>query len=250
MISAFVRRDIKVRYAQTSMGVLWLIIQPLAYLLAFIFVFRRVFETEETTVPYSLFAVTGLMVWTYFSFSATQTGSSLIGSQEIIKKVYFPKLIIPIAKSIIGFLDLLVVLVIIGILLPFFNLSVSTNILWLPLILAFLVLFGFGVGALISAISIRYRDVQHLVPFIVQLSLFLSPVVYPVQFITDRLPDSLHLIYYINPLSGLIAAVRWSILGNEMDMAGVILSLLVIVSLLFVSLAYFTRVEGKLSDEL
>jgi lipopolysaccharide transport system permease protein len=250
LIASFVRRDIKVRYAQTSLGLLWVFIQPLAYLLSFIFIFNRVFTKSLEDIPYSLFAVTGLMVWTYFSFAVTQAGSSLIGSQEIIRKVYFPKLVIPIGKAFLGLIDLFVVLGFVACLLIYHQVTISSKMLWLPIFLLLTIAFALGLGVLISAVSIRYRDVQHLVPFLVQLGMFFSPVMYPTSFITDHLPKWLQMVYYLNPVSGLIIGVRWATLGTNIDIIGVSISVVSGSLILVGAIAYFFRVERKLADEL
>ena len=250
MIWAFLRRDLKIRYAQTSFGILWLFAQPLAYLLTIVFVFITSYQANLGNIPYSLFAVSGLMIWTYISFASTQAGNSLIGSLEIIQKTYFPRLIIPIAKSFLGLLDLLVVCLFVFILLIYYNVSLTVNIIALPFILVATILIATSIGILVSIITVRFRDIQHLTPFAVQIGLFISPVIYPAESITSSLDGIFSYAYYLNPVSGLISAARWAIFGLNVSFPGIIISGISGLILIGLSLFLFNRIERDLSDKL
>ena len=250
LIKAFVRRDIKIRYAQTSLGLIWLFAQPLAYLFGMFFVFNTSFESRINNLPYSLFVATGLMIWTYVSFTTTQTGSSLLGSLEILRKTYFPRIIIPIAKSILGLIDLSVICFFTFVLLMYHQVSISINILALPLILFFTTIVSMGIGTLVSILIVRFRDLQHIIPFSMQLGLFISPVIYPSTVVTKDLPGYLQYVYYLNPVSGLIDAVRWSILGLKVNIMGVVISCAAGLIILSISMLLFNRIERDLSDKL
>lgn len=241
-------RDLRVRYAQTALGLVWAFFQPLATLLVMILVFGRVVEIETSNVPYPLFAIVGISAWAYFAFVLKESGSSIIGAQEVIRKIYFPRLIIPIAKAFVGFVDMGVAILVMLIMFVAYSAQVSDTAL-----LAFAYLFGImiasaAVGIWISALTIRYRDLQHVVPFIIQFGLFASPVAYPASLVTEALPVWGQVLYFLNPMAGLIEGFRWCILGIGEPGGLAFLSILSTLILAITSLFYFRSVERVIAD--
>ena len=201
-------RDFKVRYAQTTIGLLWALLQPVITLLILSLVFGK-FVGVKTDVPYLLFAMTGLTVWTYFSFVITNAGASIIASQVMIKKIYFPRLIIPLSKAAVGLIDLGISLVIMICLMFYYGIVPSSNVWLAPVFLFFGMLAALAVGILLSAITVRYRDFQHVVPFMVQIGLYITPIAYPADFAMQQLPKWAATVYYLNPIAGVVQGFRW-----------------------------------------
>jgi lipopolysaccharide transport system permease protein len=237
-------KDFKVRYAQTFLGFLWAFIQPAITLLIFSLIFGRAVKVDTGGIPYPLFALCGMIPWTYFSFVMSQAGNSIIGAQSMIKKIYFPRLIMPLSKAIVGLIDLGIVLLFLSFVLVYFSYYPSANILFLPVFLLFAVLAGAGVGIWLSALTIRFRDFQHIIPFMVQLGLYASPIAYPASII----PDQYQLIYHLNPVAGVVEGFRWSILGYGVMNIYTVLSFLIIIILFITSLLYFKSVEKVMAD--
>lgn len=241
-------RDLRVRYAQTFLGLFWAFIQPAATLVIFILIFGRAINIDTAGIPYSLFALTGLSAWTYFGFVLKESGNSIIGAQEMVKKIYFPRLIIPLSKAAVGFVDFGVAILFLISLFIFHSFVPSLNIVFLPLFILLIILAAIAIGIWLSALTIRYRDFQHVVPFIVQFGLWATPVAYPADLIVKNLSPSLQVVYYLNPMAGLVEGFRWSLLGygriNELFYVSMLIT-----GLLFISgLYYFRRVERVMAD--
>lgn len=241
-------RDLKVRYAQTFLGLLWAIIQPLTTLFIFTLIFGRVIKVDTGGIPYPLFAMIGMLGWSYFSFVMSQSGSSVINAQEMIKKIYFPRLVIPLSKAFVGFVDYLVTIVFIIGLLIYFKTSVSSGVVFLPLVFLLNVAAALAIGIWLSALTIRYRDFQHVLPFLVQIGLYVTPVGYPSSLVSEKLPEWAQAIYYLNPVAGIVDWYRWCILGNDSISQYTLFSLAVIVLLLPTGIIYFKKVERVMAD--
>lgn len=241
-------RDLRVRYAQTFLGLLWAIIQPVSTLVIFTLVFGKVVNVDSGGVPYPLFAVSGLVAWSYFAFVLSQSGNSVIGAQDMIKKIYFPRLIIPLSKSLVGLVDFLVAIIFLVVLLAYFRFVPSTGILFLPVLTLLIVLSALAVGIWLSALTIRYRDFQHVVPFLVQFGLYATPVGYPTSLVLDNLPEWAAVLYCLNPMVGIIESIRWSVFGMELSNDYFILSISGTLILLLSGLWYFKRVEKVMAD--
>ncbi len=238
-------RDFKVRYSQTFLGLLWAIIQPLTTLFIFILVFSLAIKVDVGTIPYPVYALTGMIAWNYFSFVMSQAGSSIINSQSIINKIYFPRLVIPISKAIFGIIDFLISLLLMVVLILYYHVQISTNIIFFPLFLLLLFIFSLSIGVLLSALSIRYRDIQNTIPFLAQIGLYLTPVAYSSSII----PAKYHLLFFLNPMAGIVEGIRWSILGTQPLSEGILLYTITIVILAFiVSILYFKKVENVIAD--
>lgn len=240
-------RDFRVRYAQTTIGLLWAVLQPVITLLILSLVFGR-FVGVKTTVPHLLFTVAGMSIWTYFSYVMTNSGNSIIASQEMVKKIYFPRLIIPLSKAVVGLIDFSIALLIMAGLMIYYGIAPSANVWAAPLFLLVGVIAALGAGIWLSALTVRYRDFQHVVPFIVQIGLYVTPIAYPAEFATQQLPKWAATIYYLNPMAGVIQGFRWSLFGGNPPGDLFWVSLVMVLLLFVTGLFYFRKVEDDMAD--
>lgn len=241
-------RDLRVRYAQTFLGLLWAVIQPLATLVIFTVVFGKVAQVDTGGVPYPLFAVCGMGAWSYFSFVLNQSGNSIIGAQEMVKKIYFPRLVIPLSKALVGFVDFAIALALIIVLMINYGFMPSSNIVFLPIFLLLTIISALAVGIWLSALTIRYRDFQHVVPFLVQFGLYATPVGYQAKDIVEKLPEWAVYVFYANPMAGIVEGFRWSLLGGNAPNMYAYFSFAVVLVLFVSGLYYFKRVEKVMAD--
>jgi lipopolysaccharide transport system permease protein len=237
-----------VRYAQTFLGFVWAFIQPALTLFVFSLLFSRGLQINTQNIPYLLFAASGLAAWTYFSAVMGQAGSSIIGAQNMVQKIYFPRLIIPLSKAVAGLIDFGITLFIIFLLMVYYKYVPSPNIFFLPLFLLAAIVSALGVGIWLSALTIRYRDFQHIVPFLVRFGMFLTPVAYPASIIVDKIPDWASVVYFLNPIAGVIEGFRWCIFGTNPPGMLSYISFGVILFLFISSLFYFKKVEKTIAD--
>lgn len=237
-------KDIKVRYAQTFVGLLWAVLQPLATLLIFVVIFGVAIKIDTSGVQYPLFAIVGMTSWTYFSFVMSQSGSSIIGAQEMVKKIYFPRLIIPLSKSLVGLIDFAIMIIFVFIMMLWYQHKPSVNLVFLPLFVLLTIVASLAIGIWLSALTIRYRDFQHVVPFMVQFGLYATPIAYP----TSILPAKYLILYYLNPMAGVVEGFRWAILGTPFHFTYSCISFSVILILFITSLFYFRKVERVMAD--
>jgi lipopolysaccharide transport system permease protein len=237
-------RDLKVRYKQTALGVAWAVIQPLAMMAVFAVFLGQVQGIAPEGVPYPLFALAGLVPWTLFSQSLVGASNSLVNSQSLISKVYFPRLLLPIAAVGSFIVDFFVALVLLLIVTPLFGYPLTLTIVWLPVFALFAVLAALAVGTWLSALNVRYRDVRHAVPFLVQLWLFASPVAYSITLV----PENLRPLFALNPMTGVIAGFRWALLGGDAPNAAIFVSAVATLVILAGGIAYFRRVERFFAD--
>jgi lipopolysaccharide transport system permease protein len=240
-------RDISVRYKQTIIGLVWALLRPLLTMVVFTVLFHKVAKMQSVgDAPYALMVYAGLLPWQFFSTALSDASASLIGNANLISKVYFPRLIIPTAAVVVTFVDFLIGFVIlIGIML-WYQFLPSWHILTLP----FFILMGFlaslGPSLYITALNVKYRDFRYIVPFIVQLGLYISPV----GFSSSAIPDNWHFLYSLNPVVGVIDGFRWAILGGQsaIYMPGFILSWVLIVFFLLIGIHKFRKTEKSFSD--
>lgn len=244
-------RDIKVRYKQTILGVAWAILQPLAAMVIFSLIFGRLAGFSSGEVPYPVFSFVGLVLWTFFAQSVGQASNSLVNSAELIRKVYFPRLLVPLASVFNSLFDLLISVPAVMVLMMAYHVVPSGNTVYVPLMVAIGVMAALGVSIWFSALNVAYRDVRYVVPFLVQLWLFVTPVIYPASFVTAKLkhygiPDW---VYGLNPMAGAVQGLRWALLGDGPEPWGMV-TVSTIVSLLVVVLGtlYFRRVERTMAD--
>ncbi|HEX5171544.1 MAG TPA: ABC transporter permease [Cyclobacteriaceae bacterium] len=241
-------RDLRVRYAQTFLGLAWGFVQPAATLLIFTVVFGRAVKVDTAGIPYPVFAITGMTAWVYFAFVLNQSGNSIIGAQEMVKKIYFPRLVIPLSKALVGFVDFLIAFAILFGLMIIYRIALSANIIFLPVFVLLTIVSALAVGIWLSALTIRYRDFQHVVPFLVQFGLYATPIAYPSETIINNLPQWGVFLYYLNPMAGVVEGFRWSVLGGTAPNTFAYLSFGIVLVLFFSSLLYFKRVEKIMAD--
>jgi lipopolysaccharide transport system permease protein len=243
-------RDLRVRYAQTFLGLLWGIIQPLATLLIFTLIFSRVVRVNTGSIPYPVFALSGMTAWTYFSFVMNQAGNSIISAQGMIQKIYFPRLIIPLSKAVVGLADFGISLVFLGALLIWFRVLPGWEVVFLPVFILFTLMAALGIGIWLSALTIRYRDFQQIVPFMVQFGLYATPVGYPASLllVNEKVSQWVKVLYFLNPMAGIAEGFRWSLIGGTLPLLYVYLSLAMAVFLLISGLFYFRSVEKVMAD--
>lgn len=241
-------RDLRVRYAQTFLGLLWAFVQPVATLLIFTIVFGRAVKVDTGGVPYPVFAICGMTAWTYFSFVLNQSGNSIIGAQEMVKKIYFPRLVIPLSKALVGFVDFAISFALLALLMIIYQITPATTIFILPVFILLTIISALAVGIWLSALTIRYRDFQHIVPFMVQFGLYATPIAYPSETIINNLPYWGSVLYYLNPMAGVVEGFRWSILGGTPPHPLSYLSFAIIIILFITALMYFKRVEKVMAD--
>jgi lipopolysaccharide transport system permease protein len=241
-------RDLKVRYAQTFLGLFWAFIQPAVTLLIFTVVFGKAVKVDTQGVPYPVFAVCGMTAWTYFAFVLNQSGNSIIGAQEMVKKIYFPRLVIPLSKALVGFVDFGISFLLLFLLLSYYQIAPSLNMIYLPIFIFLTILSALAVGIWLSALTIRYRDFSHVTPFLVQLGLYSTPIAYPSEIIVKNLPQWASALYYLNPMVGVAEGFRWSILGGNSPGYLSYISFCVVVVLFISGLFYFKRIERVMAD--
>jgi homopolymeric O-antigen transport system permease protein len=239
-------RDVKVRYKQTLLGVVWVIIQPLATMLIFTLLFGRLagLETRTGGIPYPLFAFAGLLPWTFFSNAVSNSSNSLVTSAQLITKIYFPRMIIPAAAVTAGLVDFALSFVVLAVLMAYYRVSVTWSLLLLPALIAFVVLLALGVGMLLAGLNVKYRDVRHAVPFAMQIWMFASPVIYP----TTLVPERWRWVLALNPMTGIIEAFRAVLFGSRIDWNLLAFSAAVTLALLIYSCFAFRRMEKSFAD--
>jgi lipopolysaccharide transport system permease protein len=244
-------RDVKVRYKQTALGAAWAILQPLATAAVFTIFFGRLAGIPSDGVPYPLFAYAGLLVWTFFAQGLTQSSASVVGSASLITKVYFPRLVIPLAAVLSGLLDLAVATPLLALMMAHYGVWPGVAIVAAPFVLVLALLAVTGVGLWLSALNVEYRDVRFVVPFLVQLWLFVTPVIYPASVVTPRL-ERLGVpgwVFGLNPMTGVVEGFRWATLGQGGAPASVILvSAIVAVVLCVTGALYFRSMERSFAD--
>ncbi|MBT32173.1 MAG: phosphate ABC transporter permease [Thalassobius sp.] len=241
-------RDYRVRYAQTFLGFAWAFIQPLATLLIFTIVFGKAAKVDTGDIPYPIFALCGMSAWSYFAFVMNQSGNSIIGAQGMVKKIYFPRLVIPLSKAVVGLIDFIITFMFLIILLVIYGIVPSSNIIFLPFFILMGVISALAVGIWLSALTIRYRDFQHIIPFMTQLGLYATPIAYPAKLLIGSLPEWANALYFMNPMAGVVEGFRWSIIGGEMPSEYSIISFSLTILLFISSLFYFKKVEKVMAD--
>ena len=237
-------RDIKLRYKQTALGAAWVIIQPLFTMLLFTLFFGKLARMPSDNVPYPLFAYAGLVPWTFFSNSITNSGQSLVGNSTLISKVYFPRIYIPAGAVGAGLLDFAIASLLLLPMLIYYDVTITWRILLLPAFALLATILALGIGMWLAALNVKYRDVRYAIPFLVQLWLFASPVIYPASIV----PAKWKWVLAVNPVTGVIEGFRASILGKEFDVSTILSSVIVTSLILIFSFFVFRRVEDSFAD--
>jgi lipopolysaccharide transport system permease protein len=238
-------RNVKVRYKQTIIGSAWAIIQPLTTMIIFTLIFGHFAKIPSDGLPYSIFAYTALLPWNYFSQAVARCSDSLISNTNLVRKVYFPRLIILMAEVTSPLVDFLISFLALLVMMAWFGIAPGRGVLALPLFLLLALTTALAMGLWLSALNTRYRDVGHTVPFLIQIWMYASPVAYPVSLI----PERWRLLYSLNPMVGVIEGFRWTLLGKEAPAFGVIaVSAAVVVALLLGGIIFFKRMEHTFAD--
>jgi lipopolysaccharide transport system permease protein len=238
-------RDIKVRYKQTVLGAAWAIIQPFFTMVVFSLFFGRLAQMPSDGIPYPIFSYAALVPWTFFANGLGQSANSLVGSANLIKKVYFPRLTIPLATVLSGVVDFALAFVVLLGMMLWFGIVPTLNIVWLPFFLLLALITSLGVGLWLSAMNVQFRDVRYVVPFLTQFWLFATPIAYP----SSLLDEPWRTLYGLNPMVGVVEGFRWALLGTETQPGPMILVSTVAAVILLVSGAYyFRRMEKTFAD--
>ncbi len=246
LLGMMVWRDMVVRYKQTAMGLSWALVRPLATMLVFSLVFGKIAKLPSNGAPYALMVFAGLLPWLFFSATLSDGSNSVVGNANLVSKVYFPRLIIPLASVMVGLVDFVLALLVYLVMSFAYGMPPGLTILCLPLFLLQLCLLILGASLWVAAMSVWYRDYRHLLPVVLQLGVYLSPV----GFASSVVPEQWRMLYALNPMVGIIGGFRWSLLGETQDLrlVEVILSLLVTLVMLWTGLRFFRRSEHHFSD--
>jgi lipopolysaccharide transport system permease protein len=237
-------RDVKVRYKQSALGAAWVILQPLLTMLIFTLLFGRLARMSSEGEPYAIFSYAGLLPWTFFSTAVSTSSNSLVNNSNLITKVYFPRMLIPTATVGAGLIDLAIASLMLLVLIPIYRVGFHLSlIMFLPLV-ALTALAATAIGILTSALNVKYRDIRHALPFVIQVWMFLTPVIYSVNF----LPERWRWLLSVNPLTGIIEGFRAAIFGSSFDWQGLGISTTIVITLLVMTAYSFSRMEEQFAD--
>ena len=237
-------RDYRAKYAQTLLGYAWALLNPLANLLLLTFIFGEIANVDTGSTPFILFTVIGLVGWSYCAEVIAGGGDALIHAQQMIKKVYFPRLVIVISKALLSLIDLAVVLLLFTGLMAYYGIRPGLQVIWLPFLLILTMVTGVTGGIWVSALTIRFRDFRYVVPFLLRVGYFVTPIAYPLSAV----PERFQFWYGLNPLVGLIEGLRWSILGGAFPSGLLLYTVLTVVVLFLAGLLFFRRMEAEIAD--
>ena len=243
----FVWRDIKVRYKQTVLGALWAIIQPFFTMVVFSLFFGRLAKIPSDDLPYPIFSYAALVPWTFFANALTQASNSLVVSANMIKKIYFPRLTLPIATVLAGIVDFVLAFIVLLGMMLYYRLVPTANIIWVPLFLLLALITSLGMSLWLSAMNVQFRDVHYTIPFLTQAWLFVTPIAYP----SSMLPEPWRTLYGINPMAGVVEGFRWALLGTDTAPGPMMIVSTVVALTIFITGAfYFQRMEQSFADVL
>jgi homopolymeric O-antigen transport system permease protein len=237
-------RDIKLRYKQTALGAIWAIIQPLLPMLIFTLFFGRLAHLPSNGISYSLFAYAGLLPWTYFSNAVSNSSSSVVGNSNLVTKVYFPRMLIPLSGVLAALVDFFIASAVLVVMMVWHRVPLCGSQFWAPLILLAITLLAAGTGMLFAALNVRFRDVRFALPFFVQFWMFATPVIYPASLV----PAKWHRVLALNPMAGMVEGFRAAIFGMPVDWQMLAISTLAAVLLLIYSAYFFRRAERTFAD--
>jgi len=244
LVTAFTLRDIKLRYKQTGLGIVWAVLQPVLTMVIFTVFFGGLAKIPSDGVPYPLFVLSALLPWTLFAEGLTRSTTSMVTNSNILTKVYFPRLIMPLSSIISPLVDFAVSFIVLIAMMIYYGFVPTLNILFLPVFLLLALATALGVGLWLSALNVKYRDFQYTVPFLIQIWMFASPVVYAASLV----PDSMRVWYGLNPMAGVIEGFRWALLGTGTPSAMVLVSVGMVIVLLIFGMFYFRRMEQYYAD--
>ncbi len=241
----FTWRDIKVRYKQSILGFAWAIIQPFFAMIIFTLFFGKLAGIPSDGIPYPIFAYAALLPWTLFSESINRSTTTMVTNSNIIKKVYFPRIALPISSVLSPLVDFTIAFSILILMMVYYGIAPTLNVIWLPAFLLLAVVTSLGIGLWMSALNAMYRDFQYVVPFFIQLGMFASPVVYPASMV----PQSYQLVYGLNPMTGVIEGFRWAMLGTNAPSGLILVSTVISLIILVSGAFFFRRMQRTFSDE-
>jgi lipopolysaccharide transport system permease protein len=245
LLITFAERDIKVRYKQTALGAIWVVLQPLIGSLIFAFVFGRIAKMSSDGFPYIVLAYSGLLGWNAFNTTLTRASTSIVDGSRLVSKIYFPRLVLPLSTVGSTLVDFVVSLAFMIVLMLIYHVHPGWQLVFLPVFLLLLLMAAIGIGLFTSALMVSYRDLQYALPPFLQFLLYASPVGYAVS----QVPKSLRTLYFLNPLAGLLEGFRWSILGtSQPQLWAVLYAAGVVIAMLFVGLVSFKRMERRFAD--
>ncbi|HOS91658.1 MAG TPA: ABC transporter permease [Prolixibacteraceae bacterium] len=246
LILSFAIRDIRVKYAQTYLGILWSILQSVIGVGIVTFFFGFIIKINTGDIPYFLYVFPGMASWYFFSFLVGYVGSSMQQSQHLIQKVYFPRLIVPLSQSVVGLIDFCIWIAVCLIFMLIFRNPFSINLIFLPVFIVLNLATGLSVAVWLSALTARYRDLQIIIPFIIGFGIFVTPVFFPEVMI----PAKYSFLLFLNPMAGVISGLRWCILGTEIPSLNYLFGFIPVIFLFVTGMIYFIRVEYKLVDRM
>ena len=245
LLTLLIRRDISVRYKQSAIGIAWAVVQPIVLMTIFAIVFGRFAKLPSEGYPYSVFTLCALLPWLYFAKALGGTSDSIVGASNLVTKVYFPRLIIPISKTVSGLVDFAIAFGILAIVLAWYRIVPGSSVLLLPVFILITMLTAFAIGLWLTALNVKYRDIGLLVPFLTQIWMYASPIAYS----TTLVPEHWRWLYSLNPIVGVAEGFRWALLGNAPPALGpMLLSLGIVLVLLVTGLIYFRRTERTFAD--
>ena len=244
LLGFLVWRDIKIRYRQTLLGGLWAVLQPLVAMVIFTFVFHRLAGVKSDGPPYALFAFAGLVPWTFFAAAVSHSSNSLVTNQQLVSKVYFPRIFIPVGAVGAFLMDLILSLGLFMVLVVYYHWPISARVLVLPIFILGAALSASGIGLILSALNVNFRDVKYAVPFLIQMGIFVTPVIYPIQYI----PEHWQILMGLNPMAGVVLGFRYALLGSPASWQIMGLSLTVAGVLFVLALFIFRRMESRFAD--
>lgn len=239
-------RDVKARYKQTIFGASWAILQPLFTMLIFTVIFGGLAKLPSDGIPYPIFSFAALVPWTFFANSVTKASQSLVGGSALVSRIYFPRLAMPLSSILANVLDFFLAFAVLLVMMVYFDIVPTANVVWLPLLLLLAFVTALGVSLVLTAMNVQFRDVRYVLPFLVQAWMFITPVVYPSSMIEDPLWKA---VYALNPMVGVIEGFRWALLGTDTAPgASILISALVATVLLIGGAFYFKRMERVFAD--
>jgi len=244
LLWVLVLRDIKVRYKQTALGVLWVLIRPLSTMVLFTLIFGRLARIPSDGYPYAVFVFAALIPWTFFAGAVGASGNSLVGSAGLINKIYFPRLIIPVAAVGSGLVDLAISATFLLAVMPLLGASWSPNLLGAPVLLVAVLLIAIGVGSLFSALTVAYRDFGSILGYVLQIWMYATPVIYP----SSLIPEGWRWVLHANPMAALIEGFRSAVLGKPFDLPALGVSFAMAAVIFVVGVAYFEKIERRFAD--
>lgn len=245
LLAFLVWREIRVRYKQAALGIAWAVLQPTLMVVIMSIIFGVLARFPSDGVPYPLFLFSALIPWTYFAESLRRSSVGLVGDSELVRKVYFPRLIIPLANIIAPLIDMILASVVLIALMAWYGVFPTSSILALPLLTFVALALALAVGLWLGPLNVRYRDVMHVIPLLLQVWMYSTPVIYPISMVPERWQP----VYRLNPMVGVIEGFRWSLLGKGgVDVEAILVSLVVIAVLLVGGLVFFRHMEGTLAD--